>query len=66
MRGLVLFSSLLLLCVSCAPAAYRDVVLDGQFPGWPGLLYFSLFALALWLVGMLLFARVKHHFADLV
>jgi len=46
--------------------AYRDVILNGQFPGWLGLLYFSLFALALWSVGMLLFTRVKHHFADLV
>ncbi len=46
--------------------AYRDVVLNGQLPGWPGLLYFSLFAVALWLGGLLLYTRVKQHFADLI
>lgn len=46
--------------------AYRDVVLNGRFPEWPGLLYFSLFAVALWLVGMVLFSRVKRQFADLI
>jgi ABC-type polysaccharide/polyol phosphate export permease len=46
--------------------AYRDVVLNGQVPHLSGLLYFSLLAIILWLAGLLLFIRVKQHFADLI
>jgi ABC-2 type transport system permease protein len=46
--------------------AYRDVILNGEIPDLTSLLWFSLLAAALCLVGLLLFARVKRQFADLI
>jgi ABC-2 type transport system permease protein len=46
--------------------AYRDVVLNGEVPNGTGFLWFTLFAGALWLAGLVLFVRVKRQFADLI
>jgi ABC-2 type transport system permease protein len=45
---------------------YRSLILEGQLPGGIGLLYFSLFALAIFAVGFVIFNKVKHNFADLI
>ncbi len=44
--------------------AYRDTVLFGNVPGVMSTLYFSLFSLALFVVGFALFNRLKGGFAD--
>jgi ABC-2 type transport system permease protein len=44
--------------------AYRNLILDGKLPGVTSTAYFSLFALALFLLGFVVFNRVKHQFAD--
>jgi len=46
--------------------AYRDMILHGQLPGAMATLYFSLFAVALFIVSFTLFVRVKKNFADLL
>ena len=46
--------------------AYRALVFEGQLPGGLATLYFTLFAVAICLVGFLLFNRAKQNFADLV
>jgi ABC-2 type transport system permease protein len=46
--------------------AYRNLILDGELPGGMATLYFSLFTLVLVTVGLVLFNRVKHNFADLL
>lgn len=46
--------------------AYRDLILEGELPGLESALYFTLFAAALFVVGLFVFDRVKHNFADLV
>ena len=46
--------------------AYRDLILNGELPGGMATLYFSLFSLALFVVGFALFVRVKPNFADLL
>jgi ABC-2 type transport system permease protein len=44
--------------------AYRDMILEGTLPGGLATLYFSLFSVALFVVGFALFIRLKHGFAD--
>jgi ABC-2 type transport system permease protein len=46
--------------------AYRDLILNGELPGLESALWFSLFAAALFVVGLFVFDRVKHNFADLI
>jgi ABC-2 type transport system permease protein len=44
--------------------AYRSMILEGALPGGLATLYFSLFSLALFIVGFALFVRFKPGFAD--
>ncbi|CAN5799197.1 ABC transporter permease [soil metagenome] len=44
--------------------AYRDLILDGTMPGGLATLYFTLFSVALFVVGFALFVRLKPRFAD--
>jgi ABC-2 type transport system permease protein len=44
--------------------AYRDLILWGELPGGLATLYFSLFSVALFVVGFSLFVRFKSGFAD--
>jgi ABC-2 type transport system permease protein len=44
--------------------AYRHLILDGTLPGTMASIYFSLFAAAVFIVGFVVFNRVKHNFAD--
>jgi ABC-2 type transport system permease protein len=44
--------------------AYRHLILDGTLPGAMASIYFSLFAAAVFIVGFVVFNRVKHNFAD--
>lgn len=44
--------------------SYRALILDGELPGVMSSIYFSLFAVALFGVGFVVFNRVKHQFAD--
>ena len=46
--------------------AYRDLILEGTLPGGTAALYFSLFALGLFVVGLVVFNRTKHRFSDLL
>jgi ABC-type polysaccharide/polyol phosphate export permease len=46
--------------------AYRDLILEGELPGLESALWFSLFAAALFVVGLYVYNRVKHNFADLL
>jgi ABC-type polysaccharide/polyol phosphate export permease len=46
--------------------AYRDLILEGELPGLESALWFSLFAAALFVVGLFVYNRVKHNFADLL
>jgi ABC-type polysaccharide/polyol phosphate export permease len=45
---------------------YRDLILRGELPGELATLYFTLFSVALFVVGFALFVRVKPHFADML
>lgn len=44
--------------------AYRSMILEGTLPGGLATLYFSLFSVAMFIVGFALFIRLKHGFAD--
>jgi ABC-2 type transport system permease protein len=46
--------------------AYRDLILEGELPGRMETIYFSLFAVALFAVGLVVFNQVKHKFADML
>ncbi len=46
--------------------AYRDLILNGELPGEMATLYFTLFSVALFVVGFALFVRLKKGFADLM
>lgn len=46
--------------------SYRDLVLDGEVPGGESLLWFALFAGALFVFGFVLFVKVKQRFADII
>jgi ABC-type polysaccharide/polyol phosphate export permease len=44
--------------------SYRALILYGELPGGMATLYFSLFAVALFIVGFAVFVRFKPGFAD--
>jgi len=46
--------------------SYRNIMLDGAMPDWPGLAYFTGFALLTFLLGYWWFARTRKNFADVV
>ncbi len=46
--------------------AYRDLILGGTLPDAWGMAYFSIVALVLFVVGFVVFNRVKYNFADLL
>src|SRR2546421_553064 len=46
--------------------SYRRILLEGTPPDWRGLLYFTLFALALFLCGYWWFAKTRRNFADVI
>jgi ABC-2 type transport system permease protein len=46
--------------------SYRRLILDGELPGAEAAVYFSLFAAALFVVGLAVFERYKRNFADLL
>ena len=46
--------------------AYRALIFEGRLPDMLPTLYFTLFAAALCIAGLLLFDRTKKHFADLI
>ena len=47
-------------------SAYRDLVFTGEIPGTMSMLYFGLFAGAVFVVGFVLFNQTKKQFADLI
>lgn len=46
--------------------SYRHIVLDGRAPDWGGMLYFTVFAVAVFLGGWWWFARTRKGFADVL
>jgi ABC-2 type transport system permease protein len=46
--------------------SYRRLILDGELPSAEAAIYFSLFAAALLAVGLVVFNRLKHNFADIL
>ncbi|PYS91967.1 MAG: sugar ABC transporter permease [Acidobacteria bacterium] len=46
--------------------SYRRILLEGAPPDWGGLLYFTLFALALFILGYWWFAKTRRNFADVI
>lgn len=46
--------------------SYRHVLIEGSPPDWPGLAYFTAFALASFLFGYWWFARTRKNFADVI
>jgi lipopolysaccharide transport system permease protein len=45
---------------------YRRIILEGAVPDWPGLAYFTIFAMASFLFGYWWFARTRKNFADVI
>jgi lipopolysaccharide transport system permease protein len=45
---------------------YRRIILEGAWPDWTGLAYFTLFALAVFICGYWCFARMRKNFADVI
>lgn len=46
--------------------SYRRIILEGSLPDWPGLTYFGLFALVIFLFGYWWFAKSRKNFADVI
>lgn len=46
--------------------SYRRILIEGSPPDWPGLAYFTLFAIALFLFGYWWFAKTRKNFADVI
>ena len=46
--------------------SYRRVLIEGTTPDWSGLAYFTLFAIASFLIGYWWFARTRKNFADVI
>ena len=46
--------------------AYRDLIINGEVPSMMATFWFTLVAIALFIVGFMLFHRVKKQFADLI
>ena len=45
---------------------YRRIILEGNLPDWPGLAYFTAFAIASFVFGYWWFARTRKNFADVI
>jgi lipopolysaccharide transport system permease protein len=45
---------------------YRGIILEGAPPDWGGLAYFTLFALAVFILGYWWFAKTRKNFADVI
>jgi lipopolysaccharide transport system permease protein len=45
---------------------YRRIILEGAGPDWPGLAYFTVFAIVSFVVGYWWFARTRKNFADVI
>ena len=45
---------------------YRRIILEGAQPDWGGLAYFTLFALAVFILGYWWFAKTRKNFADVI
>jgi lipopolysaccharide transport system permease protein len=45
---------------------YRRIILEGLAPDWGGLAYFTLFALAVFILGYWWFAKTRKNFADVI
>jgi len=46
--------------------SYRRILIEGSAPDWPGLAYFSVFAIVLFLFGYWWFAKTRKNFADVI
>jgi ABC-2 type transport system permease protein len=46
--------------------SYRNLILEGELPSGMSYSYFFLLGLALFILGLVVFTRVKHRFADLI
>jgi lipopolysaccharide transport system permease protein len=46
--------------------SYRRILIEGTSPDWPGLVYFTLFALVCFVFGYWWFARTRKNFADVI
>jgi lipopolysaccharide transport system permease protein len=46
--------------------SYRNIMLEGTPPDWPGLAYFTVFALCCFIFGYWWFAKTRRHFADVI
>jgi lipopolysaccharide transport system permease protein len=46
--------------------SYRNIMLEGRAPDWPGLFYFTGFALLVFIFGYWWFARTRKNFADVI
>jgi lipopolysaccharide transport system permease protein len=46
--------------------SYRRIMLEGTGPDWPGLAYFTIFALIIFIFGYWWFARTRKNFADVI
>jgi lipopolysaccharide transport system permease protein len=46
--------------------SYRNIMLEGAAPDWPGLAYFTAFALLCFIFGYWWFAKTRRHFADVI
>lgn len=46
--------------------SYRSVLIEGASPDWPGLVYFTVFALFSFVFGYWWFARTRKNFADVI
>ncbi|MGI8839088.1 MAG: ABC transporter permease [Pyrinomonadaceae bacterium] len=46
--------------------SYRRIFLEGAAPDWPGLAYFTAFALVLFVFGYWWFAKTRRNFADVI
>jgi len=45
---------------------YRRLILEGISPDWRGLLYFSVFAVLIFIFGYWWFAKTRRNFADVI
>jgi homopolymeric O-antigen transport system permease protein len=46
--------------------SYRRIFIEGSMPDWPGLAYFSAFAIVLFVFGYWWFAKTRKNFADVI
>jgi len=46
--------------------SYRRILIEGSAPDWPGLAYFTAFAIVCFLFGYWWFAKTRRNFADVI